>query len=395
MVDRDGLENRCTLTGTQGSNPCLSASNPATLAGLFCLLPPDAPPHGWALSTSRYTPLSCSAPLPAGHSLPDTRDTRPTENFSQQKPCLCSKKSLSLLPTFHFATHMATTNTARHRLCIIAITPQYFDINKERKYMKNRKLKTFWIYTTCLVLTAIIMFSLNYILKLPAIIPIIGDENTWLPITANAIVSAAIFIAGNWFSNEDRLRKEILAKKEDYKIIRESVCKVQSSLNIKKRQLYFIYSLDANMDSRSLLSEIMQTQQEIEDSINAFEQTKYIITSNSELEEFEIIYMQLKESFLCVLEELMKIVNDWCDTLAKSKQASTVADLIGEHSDKTNYVLLYTKSCQDLEKYKNKLLNTYKSQEKRLDSLLDTLNKSVNNLLNAESTAIKNLESNI
>ena len=25
-VDRDGLENRCTLTGTQGSNPCLSAN---------------------------------------------------------------------------------------------------------------------------------------------------------------------------------------------------------------------------------------------------------------------------------------------------------------------------------------------------------------------------------
>lgn len=27
MVDRDGLENRCTLTGTQGSNPCLSAND--------------------------------------------------------------------------------------------------------------------------------------------------------------------------------------------------------------------------------------------------------------------------------------------------------------------------------------------------------------------------------
>ncbi len=26
-VDRDGLENRCTLTGTQGSNPCLSADS--------------------------------------------------------------------------------------------------------------------------------------------------------------------------------------------------------------------------------------------------------------------------------------------------------------------------------------------------------------------------------
>lgn len=26
MAERDGLENRCTLTGTQGSNPCLSAN---------------------------------------------------------------------------------------------------------------------------------------------------------------------------------------------------------------------------------------------------------------------------------------------------------------------------------------------------------------------------------
>ena len=26
-VDRDGLENRCTFTGTQGSNPCLSATD--------------------------------------------------------------------------------------------------------------------------------------------------------------------------------------------------------------------------------------------------------------------------------------------------------------------------------------------------------------------------------
>ena len=25
VVERDGLENRCTLTSTQGSNPCLSA----------------------------------------------------------------------------------------------------------------------------------------------------------------------------------------------------------------------------------------------------------------------------------------------------------------------------------------------------------------------------------
>ena len=29
VVDRGGLENRCSLTGTQGSNPCLSAKKEA------------------------------------------------------------------------------------------------------------------------------------------------------------------------------------------------------------------------------------------------------------------------------------------------------------------------------------------------------------------------------
>ena len=39
VVDRGGLENRCSLTGTQGSNPCLSAETTkelqATLVALF------------------------------------------------------------------------------------------------------------------------------------------------------------------------------------------------------------------------------------------------------------------------------------------------------------------------------------------------------------------------
>ena len=38
VVDRDGLENRCTLTGTQGSNPCLSAKKAAShrLVAFLC-----------------------------------------------------------------------------------------------------------------------------------------------------------------------------------------------------------------------------------------------------------------------------------------------------------------------------------------------------------------------
>lgn len=39
VVDRDGLENRCTLTGTQGSNPCLSAKKQPARLLLFVIRP--------------------------------------------------------------------------------------------------------------------------------------------------------------------------------------------------------------------------------------------------------------------------------------------------------------------------------------------------------------------
>ena len=40
VVDRDGLENRCTLTGTEGSNPSLSATEtrkPQQVPSFSCL----------------------------------------------------------------------------------------------------------------------------------------------------------------------------------------------------------------------------------------------------------------------------------------------------------------------------------------------------------------------
>ena len=86
---------------------------PSHLGWVVLFIPPgmSRPTGGPAYPHTTHCPSPAPHPCPAGHSSP-THDTRPAENFSQQKPCLCSKKSLSLLPTFHFATHMATTNTA-------------------------------------------------------------------------------------------------------------------------------------------------------------------------------------------------------------------------------------------------------------------------------------------
>lgn len=261
--------------------------------------------------------------------------------------------------------------------------------------MKNKHKKKVWVYLACCIITAVIMFSLNYILTLPAFIPIIGDENTWLPIIVDSILAGVIFFLGEWFANEDRLRNEIIAKKEDYKLICDSVCKVQSALNIKRKQLYFIYSLDVNMNSRTLLSEILQLQQSIEDSINSFEQIKYLVISKKELSEFEETYKILQNTFHPVLDGLMGIVNKWCDTQSKSLLANNVTEIIGGSSDKIKYANLYVQSCNELEWNKKKFLSTYYQQENNLNTLLNKLDKCTYNLLKAESKIITELESKI
>ena len=261
--------------------------------------------------------------------------------------------------------------------------------------LNKRQKKNLYIYAICIIVYIVSMLLFNYVLKIPEIISVVGDKNTWLPIIADAVISAIIFITGNSIINKDKLRNIISDKKNDYSIICKSVCRVQSALNIKRRQLCFIYSLDINMNSRSLLSEIMNVQQEIDDSVNAFEQIKYIIVSKPELEKFEETYNQMKNTFQTILDELMNIVNNWCDLQAKSAQANTVTDLICKDSDKTIYAKLYALQCDELEKCKEKFLGTYKSKENTLDILIKNLSESVNNLLTAESKIIEDLELNL
>ena len=60
VVDRDGLENRCTLTGTQGSNPCLSAIKATSqrLVAFFCRTQ-------WMRTLRvRYRASTCEARIP-------------------------------------------------------------------------------------------------------------------------------------------------------------------------------------------------------------------------------------------------------------------------------------------------------------------------------------------
>ncbi len=60
VVDRGGLENRCTLAGTQGSNPCLSAKKAAEFQRLSCIKIGREP---WKSSSAHSEKLCLSEPF--------------------------------------------------------------------------------------------------------------------------------------------------------------------------------------------------------------------------------------------------------------------------------------------------------------------------------------------
>lgn len=255
--------------------------------------------------------------------------------------------------------------------------------------------RNFWIYTLCTISAIIILFGLNWILRLPKIIDIIGDENTWLPIVADAVISGIIFIAGNWYANADRIRNDISQKTNDFLLISNSVNRVINSLNISRKQLAILYSIEISMDSPALIKEVLMIQQEIDEARQQFEQIKYLINDTSAVTEFEDCIDTVSKAYHSVFDGLQEILNKWISVNSSSTEAKTVADYVGSNSDKANYAIQYVEHCKKLQSDKAKFLKIYNSQRERVELLFSSIKMRGKSILDGEHKIIINLENKL
>lgn len=215
--------------------------------------------------------------------------------------------------------------------------------------MKVRFSRNFWIYTVTLLVCVALMFVAQWLFRLPSVIKFIGSDNLWLPIVADGIIAAVTFIAGNWISNADRLRSKLIDKKADFEIIRLSVERMIIALNIKRRQQYFIFSLDPTMSSRELLHEILSTQQEIDDARIQLKSVQYLVESKEQYNMFKDACDILIKQFQIVLDGLVIVANKWCDTTSHIEQVKIIIELNGEQDKKNEFASLYKDSCKFLQ----------------------------------------------
>lgn len=261
--------------------------------------------------------------------------------------------------------------------------------------MKIKTRSNFWIYCVCTVSAIIILYALNWVLKLPAITDVIGDENTWLPIVADAIISGVIFIGGNWYANADRLRNDIQHKKSEFQIISESVNRVINSLNISRRQLSILYSIEISMDTPSQIKEVLEIQQEIDEAQQQFARSKYLISDTSKVSAFEDCVKTVSAAYHVVFDTMQKILNDWIATNSASSEARTVAYYIGTQKDKSDFAIKYVEHCKKLQSEKKRLIGVYDTQKDRADLLFASVQNSGREILDSEYTLVKQLENKL
>lgn len=261
--------------------------------------------------------------------------------------------------------------------------------------IRTKTRSNFWIYCVCTITAVLLLYALNWVLKLPAITTIIGDENTWLPIVADAIISGVIFIGGNWYANADRLRNDIQQKKSEFQIISESVNRVINSLSINRKQLSILYSIEISMDTPSLIKEVLQIQQEIDEAQQQFGRSKYLITDASKIANFEDCVKTVSDAYHIVFDTMQKIFNDWIATNSASSEARTVADYIGSPKDKSDFAIKYVNHCKKLHSEKRRLLGVYDSQKNRAELLFALVQNSGREILDSEYALVKQLENKL
>lgn len=263
------------------------------------------------------------------------------------------------------------------------------------KISKIRVSRNITIYLTCTISTILVLFGLNWILQLPQIVHVIGDENTWLPIVADSIVSGMIFIAGNWASNADRLRNIIVEKKNDFNQISSSVNRVVNSLNISRKQLSILYSIEISMETPTLIKEVLAIQQEIDEAHQDFSRIKYLISDQESVSSFEDSVNTVTSAYHIVFDQMQKILNEWISTVSKSTQAKTMADYIGKENDKTTFALTYISSSDKLLKEKEKLLKVYDSQKTNVEIMFGDIQDKGRQILESEYREIYELENKL
>ncbi len=149
------------------------------------------------------------------------------------------------------------------------------------------------------------------------------------------------------------------------------------------------------MDTPSLIKEVLEIQQEIDEAQQQFARSKYLISDTSKVSAFEDCVKTVSAAYHVVFDTMQKILNGPdCYELCKFG-SKNCCRLYWYSKDKSDFAIKYVEHCKKLQSEKKRLIGVYDTQKDRADLLFASVQNSGREILDSEYTLVKQLENKL
>lgn len=245
------------------------------------------------------------------------------------------------------------------------------------------------IWTPIAIICALVIFSLNWVLRLPALVPIIGDENTWLPIIVDIIVAIGLAYAGyKRQSIYDQKQRCLEEYENNYDKLCIALDDVHQSLRLENTFYSYILQLDEQKDVRGLYGDITSTIDRIRDCIYKSNNLKQSVIATTAFDEYDIVLRIVANAYIATLRGFLETINKWNDfqnTLSRSDNFPQILQFNEFH-----LMLKMKDECRTyLTRQRKKFINVHESQKQNMATMYNNVCNAINALKEAEHKQIE------
>lgn len=259
-----------------------------------------------------------------------------------------------------------------------------------------------WIIVAFSLIIALL--ALNFVLPLPVLFPVIGDEIQWFQNLSNGIFTLLAAIAG-WilqkqYSDKEKakdlmrqnIRDKIEAQTKKYDELKKIISENLSVLKFETQYTNLLANINPSNNNIDLINKISAYQQQIIDTHNKLK----LLYTNEEENAYYIGYEKITKR---IIDEYVEILDSFINYLDTTNSYHTTtkekADIEMPNVGKNEQAMIAAMKCKAVDFMqigKKHFSEVFKQQKNNLDAHVTVINTTSSALLQYEKNEITELE---
>lgn len=244
-----------------------------------------------------------------------------------------------------------------------------------------------WIYIA--IICALAILSLNWVLRLPALVPIIGDENTWLPI----IVDIIVFICGSIIgvqqqSEYNQKQRQLNEYEKNYDTLCAILDDIHKSLGLDNTIYSYILQLDEQKDVRGLYGDITRTIDSIKDCVYKSNNLRQCVIATDTFEDYSKVLKTVANAYITMLSGLLVTIDKWNGFQNTLSRNDSIPQMLPPNE--VYRLIRIQDECRTyLTQQRKKFMNVHESQKQNMATMYNNVCNAINALKEAEHKQIE------